>query len=73
MGKRKVLTEKELKDAPLPGEGQILGIVKKLLGNDRILTFCTDRKIRTCRIVPTSKLTVRVSLQLTDAVGITER
>lgn len=68
MGKRKVLTEKELKDTPLPGPGQLLGIVKKLLGNDRALAFCTDRRMRTCRIK--GKLRRRVWIRLGDAVLI---
>lgn len=50
MGKRRVLSEKELKDTPLPREGQLLGVAKKLLGADRVLVLCADGKERVCRI-----------------------
>ncbi len=66
MGKRKVLSEKELKETPLPGEGQLLGIVKKLLGADRAMVLCTDGKIRVCRIKGT--LRRRVWVRVGDAV-----
>ncbi|MFQ5711287.1 MAG: translation initiation factor eIF-1A [Candidatus Geothermarchaeales archaeon] len=68
MGKRKVLTEKELKDTPLPATGQLLGIVKKLLGNDRAQALCTDMKMRTCRIK--GKLRRRVWIRIGDTVLI---
>lgn len=66
MGKRKVLTEKELKDTPLPEEGQLLGIVKRLVGNDRAVVLCTDKNVRTCRIKGT--LRRRVWIREGDAV-----
>ncbi len=66
MGKRKVLSEKELKETPLPKEGQLLGIVKKLLGADRALVLCTDNKLRVCRIK--GSLRRRVWVRVGDAV-----
>ncbi|MFQ5710541.1 MAG: translation initiation factor eIF-1A [Candidatus Geothermarchaeales archaeon] len=66
MGKRKVLTEKELRDTPLPSTGQLLGIAKKMLGNDRVMVLCTDRRERSCRIK--GKLRRRVWIREGDAV-----
>lgn len=66
MGKRKVLTEKDLKNTPLPGPGQLLGIAKKMLGNDRAMVLCTDRNVRNCRIK--GKLRRRVWIRQGDAV-----
>ncbi len=50
MGKRKVLSESELKELVLPQEGEILGRVVKLLGSDHILVKCVDGKTRLSRI-----------------------
>ncbi len=50
MGKRKVLSESELKELVLPEQGEILGRVIKLLGSDHILVKCVDGKNRLCRI-----------------------
>lgn len=50
MGKRKVLSEAELKDLVLPGEGEVLGVVEKLLGSDHIMVRCVDGKVRLGRI-----------------------
>ncbi len=66
MGKRRVLSEKELKDTPLPSEGQILGIAKRILGADRVLVACADGKERICRIP--GKLRKRVWIRVGDAV-----
>lgn len=44
--KRKVLSEEELKDLMLPGEGQVLGVVVKMLGFDRLAVKCDDGKER---------------------------
>ncbi len=68
MGKRKVLTEKELRSTPLPGVGQLLGIAKKMLGNDRAMVLCTDRKLRNCRIK--GKIRRRVWIREGDAVVV---
>jgi len=66
MGKRRVLSERDLKDTPLPGEGQILGIAKRILGADKVLVACADGKERICRIP--GKLRKRVWIRIGDAV-----
>ncbi len=68
MGKRKVLTEKQIKNTPLPGPGQLFGVVKKMVGNDRIVVLCTDRYTRTCRIK--GKMRRRTWIRLGDAVVV---
>ena len=51
MGKRKVISERELKEnLVLPAPGDVLGVVKKLLGYDRVLVECQDGHTRICRI-----------------------
>jgi translation initiation factor 1A len=50
MGKRKVLSEAELKELVLPAEGEILGRVIKMLGSDHVLVKCVDNKNRIARI-----------------------
>ncbi len=50
MGKRKVLSESELKEKVLPKEGELLGRVVKLPGGDHVIVRCTDGKVRVCRI-----------------------
>jgi len=50
MGKRKVLSESELKELVLPQQGELLGRVIKLPGGDHVVVKCTDGKVRICRI-----------------------
>ncbi len=50
MGKRKVLSESELKELVLPQQGELLGRVVKMPGGDHVLVKCTDGKVRMCRI-----------------------
>jgi translation initiation factor 1A len=50
MGKKKVLSEKNLRQMLYPSENDVLGVVQKLLGFDRVLVKCQDGHIRTCRI-----------------------
>ena len=50
MGKKKVLSEGEISDSVYPAQGEVLGVVVKLLGFDRILVKCQDGKERLCRI-----------------------
>jgi translation initiation factor 1A len=50
IGKKKVLSESELKELVMPQQGELLGRVIKLVGGDNIIVKCTDGKIRTCRI-----------------------
>ncbi|MGA8842490.1 MAG: translation initiation factor eIF-1A [Nitrososphaeraceae archaeon] len=50
LGKRKVLSESDLKEMVMPQSGELLGRVIKLVGGDNIIVKCTDGKVRTCRI-----------------------
>ncbi|MEE8133148.1 MAG: translation initiation factor eIF-1A [Nitrososphaerales archaeon] len=50
IGKRKVLSESELKELVLPQENELLGRVIKLPGGDHVIVKCTDGKVRVCRI-----------------------
>jgi translation initiation factor 1A len=50
LGKKKVLSEGELREMVLPGPNQVLGVVTKMLGYDRLLVNCADGHERTCRI-----------------------
>lgn len=66
MGKKKVLTEEELKELVLPGEGQFLGVVLQMLGYDRMSVKCTDGHERLCRI--RGKMKRRVWIKTGDVV-----
>jgi len=50
VGKKKVKSEEELKDMVLPVANDVIGIAKKMLGNDRVSVNCQDGKERLCRI-----------------------
>ncbi len=50
MGKKKVLSEGELSEMMYPSQADVLGVVVKLLGFDRILVKCQDGHERLCRI-----------------------
>ena len=50
MGKKKVLSEGAISEMVYPAQGEVLGVVVKLLGFDRILVKCQDGKERLCRI-----------------------
>ena len=50
LGKKKVLSEGQLSEMVYPSEGEVLGVVVKLLGFDRIMVKCQDGKERLCRI-----------------------
>lgn len=50
MGKRKVISEEELKEFVLPEEQELIGRVVKLLGSDHVLVRCVDGNERVCRI-----------------------
>ena len=50
MGKKKVISEQEIKDMVLPVANDVLGIAMKLLGFDRVLVKCQDGHERLCRI-----------------------
>jgi len=50
MGKQKVLSEKDLHELVHPSENDVLGVVQKMLGFDRIMVKCQDGYTRVCRI-----------------------
>jgi len=50
MGKKKIISEKELKSMIYPSKYDVLGIVQKMLGNERVVVKCEDGHTRTCRI-----------------------
>ena len=50
LGKKKVLSEGQLSEMVYPREGEVLGVVVKLLGFDRIMVKCQDGHERLCRI-----------------------
>lgn len=66
LGKKKVLTEEELKEMVLPSEGQVLGVVVQMLGYDRLKVKCTDGHERMCRI--RGKMKRRVWIKEGDVV-----
>lgn len=65
MGKRKVISESEIKPR-LPEEYEVLGIAEKLLGYDRILVRCLDGFTRLCRI--RGKMKRRTWIRINDVV-----
>ncbi|GBC75576.1 hypothetical protein HRbin06_00894 [archaeon HR06] len=68
MGKRKVLSEKELKELVLPTSGEVFGRVIKLLGNDYLMVKCSDGKSRLARI--RGKLKRKIWIRENDVVLI---
>jgi translation initiation factor 1A len=50
LGKKKVISEEEIKDMVLPVANDVLGIAMKLLGFDRVLVKCQEGHERLCRI-----------------------
>jgi len=50
LGKRKVLSEANLKELVMPEQGEILGRVIKLTGGDQVVVKCIDGETRMCRI-----------------------
>jgi len=66
MGKKKVITEGELKELVLPAEGEVLGIVVQMLGFDRLMVKCTDGHNRLCRI--RGKMKRKVWIRVNDVV-----
>jgi translation initiation factor 1A len=45
-----VKSEEELKNMMLPVANDVMGIVTKMLGNDRVMVKCQDGHKRLCRI-----------------------
>jgi translation initiation factor 1A len=66
MGKKKVLSEGNLNEMVYPSQGELLGVVTKLLGFDRIMVKCQDGKERLCRI--RGKMKRRVWIREGDVV-----
>jgi translation initiation factor 1A len=66
LGKKKVLSEGELSEMVYPTQNDVLGVVVKLLGFDRILVRCQDGKERLCRI--RGKMKRRVWIREGDVV-----
>ncbi len=66
MGKKKVLSEGDLREMVMPGEGQLLGIVTQMLGYDRLMVKCLDGHERVCRI--RGKMKRRVWIKVNDTV-----
>jgi len=50
MGKKKVLSEKGLREIVYPSRNDILGVAQKMLGFDRVTVKCQDGNNRICRI-----------------------
>jgi len=40
----------EIKDVRVPIEGEVLGVVERMVGNDKLVVNCTDGKTRLARI-----------------------
>ena len=66
MGKRRVVSESEIKPRMPDEEFEVLGIAEKLLGNDRIMVRCLDGLTRLCRI--RGKMKRKVWIRLNDIV-----
>jgi translation initiation factor 1A len=66
LGKKKVLSEGELSEMVYPAQGDVLGVVVKLLGFDRIMVKCQDGHERLCRI--RGKMKRRVWIREGDVV-----
>jgi translation initiation factor 1A len=50
LGKRKVLSESNLKELVMPQQGEILGRAIKMTGGDQVIVKCADGETRQCRI-----------------------
>jgi len=66
VGKKKVKSEDAFKVTKLPVANDVIGIAKKMLGNDRLLVNCQDGKERLCRI--RGKMKRRMWIRLGDIV-----
>lgn len=66
MGKKKIISEKNLRDIVWPSENDIVGIAQKLLGNDHVIVKCQDGHNRVCRI--RGKMKRRIWIKEGDAV-----
>jgi len=50
LGKRKVLSEANLKELVMPQAGEVLGKAIKMTGGDQVIVKCVDGETRQCRI-----------------------
>jgi len=50
LGKRKVLSEANLKELVMPQAGEVLGRAIKMTGGDQVIVKCVDGETRQCRI-----------------------
>jgi len=67
LGKKKVVSEEEIsEELVLPSENDVLGIVVKMLGYDRVLVKCQDGYERICRI--RGKLKRKLWIRVGDVV-----
>jgi translation initiation factor 1A len=66
LGKKKVISEEEIKDMVLPVANDVLCIAVRLLGFDRVLVKCQDGHERLCRI--RGKMKRRVWIREGDVV-----
>jgi len=66
LGKKKIISEDEIKDMILPVANDVLGIAVKMLGFDRFLVKCQDGNERLCRI--RGKMKRRVWIREGDVV-----
>lgn len=66
MGKKKVVSEQEIKDMMLPVENDVLCLAVKFLGFDRVTVRCQDGHERLCRI--RGKIKRRVWIREGDVV-----
>ncbi len=66
MGKRKVLSEANLKELVMPAQGEILGKAIKMTGGDQVIVKCVDGETRFCRI--RGKLKRRMWIRENDIV-----
>ncbi|MBS3056058.1 MAG: translation initiation factor eIF-1A [Candidatus Aenigmarchaeota archaeon] len=60
-----------MNDAPFervvfPKKGEVVGIVESMLGSNRVMVRCEDKKIRLCRII--GKMRKRVWVHVSEAV-----
>jgi translation initiation factor 1A len=68
-GKSKEPQDYAVRRVRLPGEGELLGIVIRLLGNDRAVVKCTDGISRTSRIP--GRMRKRIWIRQDDVVIVT--
>jgi translation initiation factor 1A len=66
LGKKKIISEENLDNMIMPSENDVLGIVIKLLGYERVLVKCQDGHERVCRI--RGKMKRRVWIRIGDTV-----